>query len=762
MDREPSVATRYRLNALLASLPDDAKIVLGRQPFQNPAHLEALRDELRDTHFVRRARDGIEAIGYRVDVQVVGERDEVRLISRPDIAQNLLRDWLRRSLIARGLRILPGRGVQYISDRAESNLLLETCRAHGVRLPDGVGRRVAADFEIRRVRGRSGQMRQVVVIDVRTRITIDCTLPVLLNLGLDVLGLYVQREVNTPQGSHRRLAGRVRAIEGPLLTLDDHEPDVPSIAIADAWLEPRQENLEGVLHAIAGPSASKILDDLKGRIAERIRGRARLKAIDRWVESIRKYADDVAQGVRVDFGKSVMRQDAGRFPPCEVYDKPELVFDVGRTKTSVWNQGGLDKFGPYNFERFAPRQLNVAVICQSSRQGDVERFIKQLCNGIPDSKYAETGFVRRYRLDPPTIRIFTSRSPLAKHYREAAAAAIDDATTRNAPWNLALIQTDESFRQFTGDSNPYLVTKALLLTKEVPTQSFEWESIRPGGQIAAVANNIGLAAYAKVKGIPWLLPVHQTVAHELVVGLGSFEAYESRFGSRERYIGVTTVFSADGRYLLESRTPATPADEYLAAMLAALERAISAVRLQQAWTDEQTVRLVFHVFKDFNKTEIAAVKALITKLQLSRVEFAFVHIVEDHPFMLFDPDQDGVGTRTRKGEAAPPRGLRVDLAHNEALVCLKGPKELRQTTDGIPKPFLLRLHKDSTFRDLSYLARQVYDFTCMSWRTLLPSPLPITILYSDLVARNLLLLRDVTGWSPENILGQVGRSLWFL
>ena len=68
MDREPSVATRYRLNALLASLPDDAKIVLGRQPFQGPAHLEALRDELRDTHFVRRARDGIEAIGYRVVV----------------------------------------------------------------------------------------------------------------------------------------------------------------------------------------------------------------------------------------------------------------------------------------------------------------------------------------------------------------------------------------------------------------------------------------------------------------------------------------------------------------------------------------------------------------------------------------------------------------------------------------------------------------------------------------------------------------------
>jgi len=265
-----------------------------------------------------------------------------------------------------------------------------------------------------------------------------------------------------------------------------------------------------------------------------------------------------------------------------------------------------------------------------------------------------------------------------------------------------------------------------------------------------------------VNGIPWVLPVHQTIAHELVVGLGSFEASESRRGRRERYIGVTTVFSADGRYLLESRTPATPADEYLEAMLAALERAISEVRRQQAWTNEQTVRLVFHIFKDFNQTEIEAVKALMTRLQLPHVEFAFVHIVADHPFMLFDLNQDGVGDRTRKGEAAPPRGLRVDLGHHEALVCLKGPKELRQMTDGIPKPFLLRLHRDSTFKDLSYLARQVYDFSCLSWRTLLPSPLPITVIYSNLVARNLLLLRDVQGWSPENILGQVGRSPWFL
>ena len=130
--------------------------------------------------------------------------------------------------------------------------------------------------------------------------------------------------------------------------------------------------------------------------------------------------------------------------------------------------------------------------------------------------------------------------------------------------------------------------------------------------------------------------------------------------------------------------------------------------------------------------------------------------------MLFDADQEGVGGRTKKGTAAAPRGLRVDLAREEALLCLKGPKDVRLWTDGIPKPLLLRIHRDSTFKDLSYLARQVFDFSCLSWRTLLPSPLPVTVLYADLVAKKLLMLRDVTGWSPEHILGPIGRSRWFL
>ncbi|MEO7919242.1 MAG: hypothetical protein ABIT01_07250, partial [Thermoanaerobaculia bacterium] len=668
---------------MLASVPSGAVLAGGRQPYQGEDSLRALRERLRSTHLVKRSRgDVVDCVAYARDGELIGEPLEIRLGARPDIAQNLIREWLARSLEKYQPRRGKGGALQYVSQRPEANLLAE-CLPAGLSLPPGVGRRIAADFDVRRIRGASGETRFVIVVDVRTRITIDCSVAELLRIGLNPRGLYVQRTVATDHGSSRRLAGRVRLIEGDTLVLEDCG-DVDRLSAGEAWLESRKENLERVIRAGTGVHAEKVIASLQSLVAERLGGRARLRLVDEWVVAFHRFPPEVAQDVPLRLDTSVLRADGKRFPAYEVLERPQLMFDVGRTKTESWNQGGLDRHGPYNFERFAPRRLQIAVVCQASRQGAVEQFVQQLLDGIPGSKYAEKGFVRRYQLERPVIRTFTCASPAARDYRAAVAAAIDDATTRNERWNLALIQTDEAFHAFRGDENPYLVTKALFLTHQVPTQAFEWESIRPGVGIDATVNNIGLAAYAKVNGIPWLLPVHQTIAHELVVGLGSYEASTSRLGGRERYIGVTTVFSADGRYMLESRTPATPADDYLPALLSSLERVIGEVRRMEGWTEDQPVRLIFHVFKDFNQKEIEAVRQLMARLQLAHADFAYLHLVEDHPFMLFDPEEGGAqaGRSRRKGAAAAPRGLRVDLGRNEALLCLKGPRELRQATDG--------------------------------------------------------------------------------
>jgi hypothetical protein len=754
------MSARYRLNTLLAHIRDDSKLVVGQIPYEDDDKLHELRARYGHTHLIKRGRAGVSIVAYAAEGEVVGERESFEIGSRPDLAKALLKEWLARSLIAKGLRIRTGQILEYVSERPESNIFNDVLY-EGARFPPGVGRRIAADFDVRRILGSSGKMRLVVCVDVRTRVTLDDPLPALIAIGLDPIGRYVQREIDTPWGRRRRLAGRVRQVVGDRLVLDDRDEGLEELLIADAWLEPRQENFDHLVKAVAGPRAPDLLERLRVRVAERVGRSERPKLAAEWVAVLRKLPAEVAQGACVQFATTLLRADSDRFPLFEVYEKPQLVFDPGRTKVHAWNQGGLDKFGPYNYERFAPRRLHIAVICQQSREGDVEKFVQKLLDGIRGSKYAENGLMRRYQLDQPFKRVFASRSPTAIHYREAVGRAIEDATARDQKWDLALVQTDDAMHGLQGDDNPYLVTKVLFLAQQVPTQAFEWESIRPGVPVDATINNVGIACYAKVNGIPWLLPVHQAITHELVVGLGSYEAQGSRFGARQRYVGVATVFSSDGRYMLESRTPATPAKEYFGALLDALERVIGEVRRQDAWSENDPVRLVFHVFKDFNKVEIKAVKALMERLGLPHARFAFIHVAEMHPYMLFDPDEKGVG-KEYKGEAAAPRGLRVTLAWDEALICLKGPKEVRKWTDGIPKPLLLKLHPASTFNDISTLARQVFDFSCLSWRSLLPSPLPITVLYADLVAQKLLQFRDVTGWSPEHILGPIGRSRWFL
>jgi hypothetical protein len=63
---------------------------------------------------------------------------------------------------------------------------------------------------------------------------------------------------------------------------------------------------------------------------------------------------------------------------------------------------------------------------------------------------------------------------------------------------------------------------------------------------------------------------------------------------------------------------------------------------------------------------------------------------------------------------------------------------------------------------MTYLTRQAFDFSCHPWRMFTPAPQPITIHYSELIARLLTGLRHVPGWDPDTMLGPISRTRWFL
>jgi hypothetical protein len=74
----------------------------------------------------------------------------------------------------------------------------------------------------------------------------------------------------------------------------------------------------------------------------------------------------------------------------------------------------------------------------------------------------------------------------------------------------------------------------------------------------------------------------------------------------------------------------------------------------------------------------------------------------------------------------------------------------------------VKLHRKSTFRDMKALVRQVFAFACHSWRGFGLSSQPITIQYSDQIARVLKKLDAIPDWDADAMAGRIGRTRWFL
>jgi hypothetical protein len=454
-----------------------------------------------------------------------------------------------------------------------------------------------------------------------------------------------------------------------------------------------------------------------------------------------------------------------------IHTAPPVTYVFDGQKTDSWQVRGINQHGPYSTPTFTPTEPTFCIICQKDHRGRVEQFIRKLLQGIPKTqqkmKPFDTGFIRKYAIHNVQTHFFDVEGTSAEAYRRAIHQALKVQTQQGVQFDMALVEIEESFHALSGEADPYLVAKAEFLSHQIPVQEFEFETTEiPDSRLHYVLNNMALASYAKLGGTPWLVQANQPIAHELVIGLGSASVGDGRLGNRERIVGITTVFRGDGNYCVSNVSDAVPFENYETELLNSLRQTISRMSKSMNWQPKEHVRLVFHAFKPFKNAEAEAVKKLVAELGDYQAEYAFVHIVEQHPFLLFDQQQKGVaaydGTGKNKGVLAPERGTFLRLSNNEMLIVLTGPKELKQSKDGMPSPILLRLGRGSTFRDLPYLTRQVNTFARHSWRSFDNSPLPVTLMYSELIARLLGKLGAVSFWNPSLMIGKIGETRWFL
>ncbi len=702
--------------------------------------LDGFRAQYGATHSFRRQGDNILIFSGDGTFPVSGTPQAIAFKDNFGIFCSLVKDGLRRHLASMGRNPSGFSPIELVSARPEDNLLVPI-------LGEAYPFKVCAKYTINT---RTVQGIPCLVIDCSTRTLLKESCLFFLNAGFDLVGRYV---VTEQEDGYRKLLGSVSARNGETLSVTKPDGKVEQVDAKDIYLESGRENFDAyVLHTHGAQ---------KDAIGERIREathvfnggenkKARIETLKKYIQS---KSIPLINGTRIeiDDAPDIQRE-------CVQMQKPVFVFnDNGEAD---WTEKGLTQYGPYTKRTFDRNDPSICVICAQHDKGRVEQFVRKLLKGISNSKYFSSGLEGKFTLGTSRVEVFTTATDSVEAYKNAIETAIRKKADDGGRWDLALVQVRQSFKKLEVTANPYYLGKSLFFLHQVPVQDFTIELLSQSDtSLGYSLNNMALACYAKMGGVPWLLKSSPTLSHELVIGIGSADIGHERGADNQRIMGITTVFSGDGSYIVSNTSKAVVPDAYCDALTAVLGETIDKIQKRMNWQKGDTIRLIFHAqVKKFNKDEIAAVRTVIDKYREYQIEYTFLKISEDHGLHMFDSATAGV----QKGKLAPQRGKTFKLSKHEMLVYLIGQRELRHDTDGHPRGLILDVHKDSTFKDIKYLSAQLHSFASHSWRSYFPNPLPVTISYSELVARNLGWLNQLPGWNDSVMIGKIGQSQWFL
>ena len=602
-----------------------------------------------------------------------------------------------------------------------------------------------------------------ITIDLATRWEITSDLEKLQEEGVDLTGLFVVRRVSDPD--QRALVGRIAAIRDGKVELSESTDDVHTVEVSSVMLEGRREAFARCLKQILGARYTRYETYRDKQMGDLLRGPALLDEVKRVAQVIGAKPLALAAGLDCTVGPPLSIGNTDEYKSIVTARRLDYCFDAARTKRRDYAWPGLEKYGPFSRETFARPSPRVLVFFPQGAQGTVEQFICHLRDGIPQSRVFQAGFAKTFGLINPRfepVPVLPSGQPPAQRYRNAILAALRHGELPDA----ALVMLTDRDGDLPDTENPYLHSTAVLLMAGVPTQHVRLSTMAAGpSSMQYILQNISIALYAKMKGIPWTVDQDLTIADELVIGIGTAELTDSRIEARQRFVGITTVFRGDGNYLLGQLTREASYAEYPEVLRDSTRDIISEFKARNGWLPGDTVRIVLHAARPPRHTDFALLMrdAIKAASEEQRIEFAFVTVSHEHPFALFDSSAHGKPTPNgQKGEYAPDRGLIVQTEKYARLITTTGPTLVKRAGLPLPRPLHVHLHHHSTFTDLHYLSEQVLKFTALSWRSTQPAADPVTIYYSELIARQLARLRAVSDWSPTLLDARLRTSKWFL
>lgn len=291
----------------------------------------------------------------------------------------------------------------------------------------------------------------------------------------------------------------------------------------------------------------------------------------------------------------------------------------------------------------------------------------------------------------------------------------------------------------------YYLVKNELLSKNIASQVIFHENIE-NPNFNFFLPNISIAILAKLGGRPWRLS--REVKDELIIGVGAYRQDDSR------YLGTTFSFRNDGTFLGFDATECPDIQELGIFFKQTISSFVSDI--SDVSEISEVKRVIVHFFKKMNSDEERQLTDVFSDLGL-QVPYFVLNITEGnaHEYLVIDDKYAG---------KMPRSGICVKLKTGEFLLCnnTRYKEYTGARIDEFPFPLKISVSKPDprTITDeiIHELIDQIYQFSRMYWRSVKQRAMPVTILYSEMIAKMAANLPDQT--VPDTSIAK--KTLWFL
>lgn len=276
---------------------------------------------------------------------------------------------------------------------------------------------------------------------------------------------------------------------------------------------------------------------------------------------------------------------------------------------------------------------------------------------------------------------------------------------------------NEFFIDEPGDNDKiYFTIKELLLQKNIPSQFIIERNIGIKS-FQFFLPNIAIALLAKLGGIPWRL--NKEITNDLIIGFGEKKVNDNRF------LGNTVFFDNTGNikenYYFNAENPRQLANNIK-----------SSVLNYRSQTNENPRRIIIHYFKAPNQEEFKEISKAIK-------EFSF-----DMPFIFVEVNdskaKDLIAFDLKNEYTMPISGTCWEIRKGEEYILFNNTRygnDAGKYKDEYPIKIKLYFNQmvNPTDEFINEILAQVYEFSRIYWKSLKQQCKPVTIIYSDLIAK---------------------------